>query len=244
MRKKNVRSVASVKSDYEETATNYDKERFGTVGGQYVNDREQEFVVSIIIGSRVLEVGTATGRFATSLTERGSEYTGVDLSQKMLRTTFERTKHSSNLVQMDGSRLGFRNYFDYVLCIRTFHFLQKPVEALEGMFNALKPGGECLVTFETDNFLRRLLLFLGIGTSEQYYYKISDVEEMFLRAGFKVERSGPVMRMPVTIYRKCPSFLLWLLRGFERLWPWPMHEFVFGMKPQQLPWPSNATDST
>src|SRR5438309_2351659 len=230
MRRKNLRTVFQVQAAYEESAAGYDNARFGTVGGQYVNTREQEFVASIIKGSRVLEVGTATGRFAASLTQRGADYVGVDLSQKMLRTTFERTNHSTSLIQMDASQLGFRSDFDYVLCIRTFHFLQKPVEALQGMFNALKPDGECLVTFETDNFLRRFLLFFGIGTSEQYYYKISDVEDMFLRAGFRVARSGSMMRIPVTIYRRCPRLFLPLLKRFERLWPWPMHDYVLGVK--------------
>src|SRR5438445_1518755 len=230
MRLKNLRTVFQGQAAYEESAAGYDNARFGTVGGQYINTKEQEFVASIIKGSRVLEVGTATGRFAASLTQRGAEYVGVDLSQKMLRTTFERTNRSSSLIQMDASQLGFRSYFDYVLCIRTFHFLQKPVEALQGMFNALKPDGECLVTFETDNFLRRFLLFFGIGTSEQYYYKISDVEDMFLRAGFHVMKSGAVMRIPVTLYRKCPRTLLWILRRLERVWPWAMHEYVLGVK--------------
>src|SRR5438876_5049752 len=230
MRRKNLRTVFQVQAAYEESAAGYDNARFGTVGGQYVNTREHEFVESIIKGSRVLEVGTATGRFAASLTQRGAEYVGVDLSQKMLRTTFERTNHSASLIQMDASQLGFRSYFDYVLCIRTFHFLQKPVVALQGMFSALKPGGECLVTFETDNFLRRVLLFFGIGTSEQYYYKISDVQEMFLKAGFKVARSGSVMRIPVTLYRRCPRPFLPILKRLERLWPWPMHDYVLGSK--------------
>src|SRR3989442_6446888 len=125
---------------------------------------------------------------------------------------------------------GFRSSFDYAQCIRTFHFLQKPVDALQGMFNALKPSGECLVTFETDNFLRRLLLFFGIGTSEQYYYKISDVENMFRKVGFRISRSGCVMRTPVTIYRRCPRLVLPILRRLERLWPWPMHDYVLGEK--------------
>jgi len=227
---KRIRTTAVVKSDYDRNATNYDRVRFGTIGGRYVDKKEQEFVASIFKGSRVLEVGTATGRFAASLTQRGAEYTGVDISQRMLRATFERTNHSASLIQMDGSKLGFRHYFDHVLCIRTFHFLQKPVEALQGMFSVLKPGGEALVTFETDNFLRRFLLFLGIGTSEQYYYKISDVEDMFLEAGFKIVRSGSVMRIPVTLYRRCPRSLLGIIRRSERLWPWPMHEYVLGVK--------------
>src|SRR2546421_2888968 len=227
---KRIRTTAVVKSDYDRNATNYDRVRFGTTGGRYVDKKEQEFVASRIKSSSVLEVGTATGRFAASLTRRGAEYTGIDLSQKMLRATFERTNHSASLIQMDGSQLGFRSYFDYVLCIRTFHFLQEPIEALQGMCSALKPGGEVLVTFETDNFLRRLLLFFGIGTSEQYYYKISDVEDMFLKAGFKIGRSGHVMRIPVTTYRRCPRLLLPILRRLERLWPWPMHDYVLGSK--------------
>ncbi len=230
MRHKNLRSTSQVQQNYDQNVGNYDLARFRSVGGQYVNKMEQEFVANMIKGSRVLEVGTATGRFAVSLTQRGAEYTGVDLSQKMLQTTFERTNHSASLIQMDGSQLGFRSYFDYVLCIRTFHFLQRPVEALQGMSSALKPGGECLVTFETDNFLRRLLFFFGVGTSEQYYYKISDVEDMFLKAGFKIGRNGSVMRIPVTAYRRCPRLILPILKRFERLWPWPMHDYVLGVK--------------
>ena len=190
-----------------------------------------EFVASVVQGSSVLEIGTATGRFAECLIKKGAEYVGIDLSLKMLRATRERTEHSASVVQMDGCWLGFRGSFDYALCIRTFHFLPKPVEALLGMFTALKDSGECLVTFETDNLLRRFLLFLGIGVSEQYYYRISDVEEMFLRAGFRIARSGSIMRMPVTLYRRCPKHLLWILRRLERLWPWPMHDYVLGTRP-------------
>jgi ubiquinone/menaquinone biosynthesis C-methylase UbiE len=228
MRQKSLRTTSQVQRDYEEIVNNYDKARFGTSGGRYVDQREQEFVGSIIKGSKVLEVGTATGRFAASLTKRGAEYTGVDLSRKMLLATFERTNHAASVIQMDGSALGFRSSFDYALCIRTFHFLQKPVDALQGMLNALKPSGECLVTFETDNFLRRLLLSFGIGTSQQYYYKISDVENMFQKVGFRIGRSGSVMRTPVTIYRRCPRLFLPILRRLERLWPWSMHDYVLG----------------
>jgi len=225
-----VRNTAAVKSDYDKNATRYDKVRFGTSGGQYVNDKEQEFVARMIKGSTVLEIGTATGRFAASLTKAGSEYTGVDISWNMLRRTRDCTNYAAAVVQMDACQLGFRSYFEYVLCIRTFHFLPKPVDALQGMLTALRPSGKCIVTFETDNLLRRFLLFFGRGHSEQYYYKISDVEELFLKAGFKIERSGSVMRIPVTLYRRCPRRFLWILKRSEGLWPWPMHEYVLGLK--------------
>ena len=230
MRQKNVRTTRRIQTDYDENVKSYDYVRFGTPGGQYINKVEQDFVASFIGGSRVLEVGTATGRFAVTLVKRGAEYTGVDISQKMLRATYERIGHSGEVVRMDGCHLGFVSYFDYAQCIRTFHFLPKPVDALQGMFTALRPSGKCLVTFETDNLFRRFLLFFGIGTSEQYYYKIPDVEDMFLKAGFKIERNGSVMRIPVTIYRRCPRFLLPILKRSERLWPWPMHQYVLGSR--------------
>lgn len=207
MRQKNVRTTHRVQADYDENVKTYDKVRFGSAGGQYVNKVEQDFVVTFIGGSRVLEVGTATGRFAVTLIKRGAEYTGVDISQKMLRATYERISHAGAVVRMDGCHLGFGSYFDYAQCIRTFHFLPKPVDALQGVFAALRPSGKCLVTFETDNLLRRFLLFFGVGTSEQYYYRISDVEELFLKAGFKIVRSGAVMRITCDLVPKMPEII-------------------------------------
>jgi ubiquinone/menaquinone biosynthesis C-methylase UbiE len=139
MRQKNLRTASQVRADYDQDGTSYDEVRFGTAGGRYVNKLEHDFVSSFVKGSRVLEVGTSTGRFAVSLTNRGAEYMGVDLSRRMLRTTYERTSHAASLVQMDACKMGLRSYFDYVLCIRTFHFLRKPVDALQGMFDALEP---------------------------------------------------------------------------------------------------------
>ena len=230
MRHKNLRRVVQIRRDYDQASDNYDRVRFGTSGGQYVGRKEQEFVASIVKGSRVLEVGTATGRFAVALACQGLEYTGIDLSRMMLQITRGRTNQSVSLLQMDGCQLGFRSYFNYVICVRTFHFLPKPFEALSGMFAALQPSGKCVVTFETDNFLRRLALSLGIGRSEQYYYKISDVEYMFLKSGFTVVQCGSVLRIPVTIYRRCPRLFLPLLKQLERLWPWPVHNYVIGSK--------------
>ncbi len=122
-----MRTTHRVQADYDENVKSYDKVRFGTVGGQYVNQAEQDFVASLIGGSRVLEVGTATGRFAVTLIKRGAEYTGVDISQEMLRATYERISRHGAVVRMDGCHLGFGSYFDYVQCVRTFHFLPKPV---------------------------------------------------------------------------------------------------------------------
>ena len=237
MIEKNLRSVSETKKSYDSHASLYDTVRFGTPGGRYVYDLERKFAAKLVKGPKVLEVGTATGRFATLFSVNGFEYTGVDISNRMLRITTEKVKSLGadlRTVQMDASRLSFKQYFDDVVCIRTFHFLPEPLKALQGMQDALVKEGKCLVSFESDNLIRRFAIFFGLGSANQRYYRTRDVEEMFLKAGFKVAQSGSVMRIPVTVFRRCPKSLLWLLRGLDRLWPWPMHEFVVGVKPQGI----------
>jgi ubiquinone/menaquinone biosynthesis C-methylase UbiE len=235
MIEKNLRSVSDTKKSYDSHASLYDIVRYGTPGGRYVYNLERKFAAKLVKGPKVLEVGTATGRFATLFSTNGFEYTGVDISNRMLRITSEKVKALGGdlqTVQMDGCRLSFNQYFDDVVCIRTFHFLPEPLNALQGMQNALAKEGKCLVSFESDNLIRRLAIFVGVGNANQRYYRYGDVEDMLLKTGFKVLRSGSVMRIPVTFYRRCPRSLLWILSRLERLWPWPMHEFVLGVKPQ------------
>src|SRR6266566_4311560 len=233
MIERNLRSVSETKKSYDSHASLYDTVRFGTPGGRYVYDLERKFAEKFVMGPKVLEVGTATGRFATLFSVNGFEYTGVDISSRMLRITTEKVKSLGadlRTVQMDASRLAFKQYFDDVVCIRTFHFLSEPLKALQGMQNALVKEGKCLVSFESDNLIRRLVILIGLGSANQRYYRIRDVESLFLKAGFKVAKSGSVMRVPVTLYRRCPRSFLPILKRFERLWPWPMHEYVLGRK--------------
>jgi len=228
---KNIRSVSDTKKSYDSHASEYDKVRFGTPGGKHVYDLERRFATQSVKGHNILEVGTATGRFATLFSTNGIEYTGVDISNRMLKITSDRVKSLGGdlqVAQMDAGRLGFHQYFDHVVCIRTFHFLPEPLNALQGMHEALAEEGKCLVSFESDNIIRRLAIFFGVGSANQRYYKIQDVEDLFLKTGFKVVQTGSVMRIPVTLYRRCPRLLLPILKRLERLWPWPMHEYVLG----------------
>ena len=226
-----MRRTPRVRSDYDTAAETYDTVRFGTPGGNYADSVEKEFVARAARGPRVLEVGTATGRFAIVFVRIGFEYTGIDISNRMLRVTSKRVRAlggEASLLQMDVGHMGFRRHFDSVICVRTFHFLPSPIDALRNIKEALDNGGRCLVTFETDNPLRRLLLGIGLGKAEQRYYRRTEVEKMFRESGFHAIQGGAVMRMPVTFYRRCPSAWLRMLRRLEGLWLWAMHEYVLG----------------
>ena len=154
MIEKNLRSVSDTKRSYDSSASDYDRIRYGTPGGKFVYDLERKFAAKLVKGPRVLEVGTATGRLATMFGTNGFEYTGVDIANRMLRITSQRVKSLGGdleAIQMDGCTLGFKAYFDDVVCVRTFHFLPEPLNAFRGMRQALVKNGKCLVSFESDN---------------------------------------------------------------------------------------------
>src|SRR5205809_1704481 len=111
MIEKNLRSVSDTKRSYDSHASLYDAVRYGTQGGKYVYDLERKFAAKLVNGPKVLEVGTATGRFATLFSMNGFEYTGVDIANRMLRIASEKVKSLGgdlDVVQMDGCRLGFK----------------------------------------------------------------------------------------------------------------------------------------
>jgi ubiquinone/menaquinone biosynthesis C-methylase UbiE len=226
-----MRSKEMVSTDYDDAAQSYDNVRFGSPGGKYADQVEKDLLSRVVKGKTALEIGTATGRFAITLVRMGYEYTGVDLSLAMLRVTSQRTSFAeerTDLLQMDVEQMAFRRHFDNVICIRTFHFLPNPSLALQNMRDALNRRGRCLVTFETDNPLRRFALMLHMGRSRQRYYKRQEVEGLFHLYELRVTAAGPVLRIPVTLYRRCPAKLLVVLRVLEHLWPWPTHEYVLG----------------
>jgi len=217
-------------SDYDEAARSYDRVRFGAPGGRYADGIEKALLARVVKGRTALEIGTATGRFAVLLLRMGYEYTGIDLSQPMLQATSSRTSFErgrTSLLQMDVEAMAFRPYFDNVVCIRTFHFLPNPSKALQNIRKAMKDGGRCLVTFETDNLFRRIVLIFD-KRSEQRYYQRKNVEDLFRLSGLRVIDGGPVLRVPVTFYRRCPERLMWILKGLEHVWPWPTHEYLLG----------------
>jgi hypothetical protein len=217
MRHKNLRKAVQIRRDYDQARDSYDRIRFGTPGGQYVDRKEQDFVASIIKGSRVLEVGYRHRKI------RG--YTHLSRSRVHRRRPFTNdvagnsgTDKSVSFSTADGRMpIRFQKLLQLCHMCAQFPLPTKSGRGSKRDVRRITASGKCVVTFETDNFLRRLMLPLGTSGSEQYYYKISDVEDMFLKSGFKVVQSGSVLRMPVTIYRRCPRLFLPLLKQLERL---------------------------
>jgi ubiquinone/menaquinone biosynthesis C-methylase UbiE len=106
-------------------AEGFDGMRFSGPIGRLIASTQEEVIASFlepVAGSRVLDVGTGTGRAAIALARRGAVVTGVDASEEMLTVARKRASEASlDIVfsREDAHRLPFADRsFDAVICLR------------------------------------------------------------------------------------------------------------------------------
>jgi ubiquinone/menaquinone biosynthesis C-methylase UbiE len=105
--------------------------------------------------TRFLEVGIGTGRIALPIARRGYDYTGVDISEKMLdqlRAKAQMLQQEAarasapplrlHLVPADMTALPFPDAsFDVVVAVHVFHLVSAWRQAVEEVLRVLRPGG-------------------------------------------------------------------------------------------------------
>ena len=115
------------------------------------NDKLLEAIVEMAVangGSRLLDVGTGTGKVLFALRERvrGGEYWGIDFSRAML----EKMPHAEDVtvrcvdIEQEDVPLPKR-YFDVATARMVFHHLTRPIAALKNIRDVLRPGGVVIV---------------------------------------------------------------------------------------------------
>ncbi len=102
--------------------------------------------------TRFLEIGVGTGRIAMSFLQRGCDYTGIDVSERMMdrfRAKVEGCDFRLTLVNGDVTRLPFPDAsFDVVLGVHILHLVPEWRVALMEARRVLKPGGFVLFGHE------------------------------------------------------------------------------------------------
>ena len=151
-------------------------------------------LLKLFPGAKLLEVGVGTG-LSLPLCSRNVQFTGIDLSQKMLDRARQRVETLGltdvQLLKMDATTLDFpENSFDRVLAAYFISTVPDPVRVIAEMKRVCRAGGYLLFLnhFHSDNALIRVFekLFSPL------FYKIGFKTDLDLRtlmdaAGLQVE---------------------------------------------------------
>ena len=132
-------------------AYSYD-EWYQTPMGIHVDQVETELAIRLLpveAGMKVLDAGCGTGNFSIKLAQSGAAVTGIDISLEMLKRAKEKTEETGLVIdyrKMDLTRLEFSEaYFDCIISMAVFEFIQMPEKVMGELFRVLKPGGYLLI---------------------------------------------------------------------------------------------------
>ena len=143
---------AAVARSFEEQAPAYlDRYDPKTTAGHSFSVRKQR-VLEIIDergAGRVLDIGCGPGVIVQELLDRGFDYHGVDIAERMIEQCRRR------FPQVDSSRFSVGriqslqfpdNFFDLVLCIGVIEYLEDDDQAIREMRRVLKTGGAAIIS--------------------------------------------------------------------------------------------------
>lgn len=147
-------------------------------------------------GEKILDLGCGTGDLANQLNQLGVDIIGIDKSDNMIQQAQKKYPGLTFKVQ-DAVNMGYTNEFDAVFSNATLHWIKTPKQALQSIYNALKPGGRFVAEFggkgNVQKITAAIINQLGEhGTaykSEQfpwYYPSIAEYTSIMEQVGFRV----------------------------------------------------------
>jgi ubiquinone/menaquinone biosynthesis C-methylase UbiE len=189
---------------YQIESDKYDKKRFVSPIGQYIDDIEKLMVLKNLKPGNVLELCCGTGRFATFLCKKGHPYSGVDFTKNMLDQAKEKNKDCKELTfkLLDVKDLGKElphNSFDNIFVARAIKFWQTPQQVIDDSYKLLKEEGRIVLCFQgKDRSLSGILMNLNQKTQDKHiflrshkvgtekYYDSKEIIKMMKESGFKI----------------------------------------------------------
>lgn len=145
----------------------------------------------------LLDCGCGTGPMISLLHEQYPErnYTGLDLTPKMIEVANSKKLSNTNFIVGDCENLPFdENSFDAVICSQSFHHYPNPQKFFNSVCRVLRSGGRLILR---DNTGSDILLWLInhielplcrlAGHGDVKVYKLSEVKYMCEKAGLLVE---------------------------------------------------------
>jgi ubiquinone/menaquinone biosynthesis C-methylase UbiE len=138
----------SVQEGYALWATSYDQEQNGLI---FVEERQVDRLLAQISFSRVLDVGTGTGRHALKLAGSGASVMALDQSPEMLAVAHQAAQREGfsidfHLFSLDDDLPFEADQFDLLICALTLSHVPDLAHALQEFTRVLQNGGHLLIT--------------------------------------------------------------------------------------------------
>ena len=136
--------------DFDATADTYDQ-WYETAEGTMYDYLEKKAILKFLPqntqGMKLLEVGCGTGHWSQFFSDCGFEVTGVDISERMIKTAQSKNIAGASFQIADGHSLPFEdNSFDVTAAITTLEFTHDAELVLQEMARCTrKPSGRLLI---------------------------------------------------------------------------------------------------
>lgn len=149
--------------------------------------------------SDLLDAGCGTGAMLGMIKRNYPErnYTGVDLSEKMIETANKNHMDGIRFVAGDCENLPFAdNSFDVVTCSMSFHHYPNPEKFFLSLYRVLRPGGRFILRDMASNS-RLLMWFMNhveipiankvMRKGDVHVYSRTDMQRLCDASGLKLE---------------------------------------------------------
>ncbi|GHO78546.1 hypothetical protein KSD_63170 [Ktedonobacter sp. SOSP1-85] len=138
----------SVQEGYALWSASYDQEKNGLI---FLEERQVDRLLAPLSFSKVLDVGTGTGRHALKLARRGAYVTAIDQSPEMLAVASLAAQREAlpidfHLLSLDSGLPFAAGQFDLLICALTLCHVPDLAHTLQEFARVLQDGGSLLIT--------------------------------------------------------------------------------------------------
>jgi ubiquinone/menaquinone biosynthesis C-methylase UbiE len=124
---------------------------------------DEEFDKSFLIGAQtILDVGCGDGKMPAYIAKKNPESTvmGVDICPTMIE--FAKIQYPPNkypnltFIEKDARNLEMANAFDRIISFNSLHWITNQKQALQSIYNSLRPGGKAYIVVSPQSFQNHL----------------------------------------------------------------------------------------